>query len=100
MLLCSSRYKYAAIQRGSGCFCSDEINETLKVNDSYCMRQCQGSRDGDVNGSCAGILRHSVYKLREGIRGLELEIPKEASLFSTVVFNASVIEKDEVEFRY
>ena len=100
MHVCSSRHKYAAIKRESACFCGNEPNVTLKVNDSYCNAPCKKPCDHHVIGGCGETLHHRVYEIKKGILGLVLEVSKKISLLTTTWFTATVLEGKEVEFRY
>ena len=93
MVACGRRFKYAALQNGQFCMCSDQrpINS---ANEADCSAVCPGTLSypsGETKPRCGGLNTISVYSIKNRILGMKILDPGPVKVFEKMSFGASII---------
>ena len=93
MVTCGRQYKYAAVQKGQFCMCSNK-HPTNRVNEGNCSALCPGTLNyppEERKPSCGGLNTVSVYSIKNRILGFKILDPGPVKIFEKKSFGASII---------
>ena len=101
MVACGFNYRYAAIQNGTICLCSDTI-PSVTLSEDKCAVQCTTYKQASeaVHPRCGGMNALSVYNLSSRIFKVDLDIPKEVEIYQNTEIKTLTNNGRNIEFFY
>ena len=101
MVACGCNYRYAAIQNGTICLCSDTI-PSVTLSEDKCAVQCTTDKQASeaVHPRCGGMNALSVYNLSSRIFKVGLDIPKEVEIYQNTEIKTLTNNGRNIEFFY
>ena len=101
MVACGCNYRYAAIQNGTICLCSDTI-PSVTLSEDKCAVQCTTYKQASeaVHPRCGGMNALSVYNLSSRIFKVGLDIPKEVEIYQNTEIKTLTNNGRNIEFFY
>ncbi|XP_048582698.1 polycystic kidney disease and receptor for egg jelly-related protein [Nematostella vectensis] len=98
---CGIKYKYAALQDGRLCLCSNTLPGTPKLDDSECNTPCPGSSKWPSSEhylKCGGPLKNSVYNAGERILGFTLQKIESLNILEPVNIHGGITNGINVSY--
>ena len=101
MVACGFNYRYAAIQNGTICLCSDTI-PPVTLSEDKCAVQCSTDKQASegVYPRCGGMNALSVYNLSSRIFKVDLDIPKEVEIYQNTEIKTITKNGRNIEYFY
>ena len=101
MVACGCNYRYAAIQNGTICLCSDTIPSVI-LSEDKCAVQCTTDKQASeaVHPRCGGMNALSVYNISSRIFKVDLDIPKEVEIYQNTEIKTLTNNGRNIEFFY
>ena len=87
----NNNYNFVGIQQGDKCYASNEIPNTIKVNDNHCNIRCNDPK----TGTCGGYFYNKVYKTDLG-NVVEKGIEKNDTFMLVENYNSMNTEMNDI----
>ena len=100
MVVCGQKYRYAAIQNGIYCMCSNTL-PTNSTSETQCSATCPGTANyPDPKPKCGGRDVISVYSVENRILGLRIQDPGNLDILKRVSIQANVSNGKDITFYF
>ena len=100
MIVCGRTFKYAAVQSGVFCMCSNAL-PAATAEESKCSSVCPGTVNyPSAIPKCGGADAISVYSIEHRILGLSIEDPGSVKVFERSTFSAATANGKNATFLF